>query len=179
MPASPFLLDVQTLRTRTRRHLEDSAAAPDMDAQRATILNLLNEAFATETLCALRYKHYHHHFSGSDTDAIALSFGERAREEQGHADMIAQRIVELNGAPGFSRDGLISWEQTDEVLSRSFVELVKEVMIVECITIDIYRDIIRYVSDRDRGTNLMIAGILAVEERHAQEMAAQLEALPA
>lgn len=179
MFGNPFLTDVQTLRERTRMHIGDGASKVGFSMQRETVLNLLNEAFATETVCVLRYQRYQFLHAGTDPDGFADKFEDHAREEQRHADQIAQRIVELNGQPNFLRDGLVSWGHGETLQNKSFIDLVKEDMIAECITIDNYRDIIDYLSDRDPRTHRVIAGILTVEKQHAREMATLLETMPA
>ena len=48
----------------------------------------------------------------------------------------------------------------------------------ERIAIDSYREIIQYIGDHDSTTRRMLEGILAVEEKHADELADLLEELP-
>jgi bacterioferritin len=55
----------------------------------------------------LRYKRHHYMASGIHAQSVAAEFLEHAKEEQGHADRIAERIIQLNGAPNFSPDGLL------------------------------------------------------------------------
>jgi len=47
----PFLTDVKTLRARARRHIEQGAVTESYRADRKTVVNLLNEALATEIIC--------------------------------------------------------------------------------------------------------------------------------
>lgn len=179
MFGNPFLTDVQTLRKRTRVHFGDGVSTVGFSMPRETVLNLLNEAFAIETVCVLRYQRYRFLHAGIETGGFAGKFVSHAREGQGHADQIAQRIVELNGEPKFSRDSLVSWSQDETPPGKSFIDLVKEDMIAECVVIDSYRDIIDYLGERDPHTHRMIAGILTVKEQHAREMATLLETMPA
>lgn len=59
MTDKPFLTDVKTLRERARRHIEDGAMTEGYTANRQNVINILNEALATEIVCNLRYKsHY-------------------------------------------------------------------------------------------------------------------------
>ena len=102
----PFLTDIKTLRARARKHIEDGAVTAGYQADRATVVKLLNEALATELVCILRYKRHYFMASGINADAVAQEFLQHANEEQGHADQIATRIVQLKGEPNFTRDAL-------------------------------------------------------------------------
>ncbi len=75
-------------------------------ADRETVLRLLNEALATEIVCVLRYRRHHFMASGHKSEAVAAEFLVHANEEQAHADLIAQRIVQLGGEPDFSPEGI-------------------------------------------------------------------------
>ena len=101
-----------------------------------------------------------------------------ADEEQGHAVQIAERIVQLGGEPDFSPDTLVSRSHSEYVAGKSLVEMIKENLVAERIAIDSYRDMIRYIGDRDPTTGRMLEAILAVEEEHADELAELLTELP-
>src|SRR5690349_64801 len=51
--ATPFLTDVQTLRERARRHMDQGAVTESYGADRDTVVNVLNQALATEIVCVL------------------------------------------------------------------------------------------------------------------------------
>ena len=106
MTDKPFLSDIQTIRERARRHIERGAVTEGYRADRETVLRLLNEALATEIVCVLRYRRHHFMASGHKAEAVAAEFLVHANEEQAHADLIAQRIVQLGGEPDFSPEGI-------------------------------------------------------------------------
>ena len=85
--------DVATLRQRARAHIEDGAVTSSYPKDRKTIVQLLNEALATELVCVLRYKRHYYATKGIRAKVAAAEFLEHAQDEQGHADEIAQRIV--------------------------------------------------------------------------------------
>ncbi|HUO67464.1 MAG TPA: ferritin-like domain-containing protein, partial [Gammaproteobacteria bacterium] len=91
----PFLTDVKTLRKRAREHIEQGAVTQGYTADRETVLKLLNEALATEIICVLRYRRHYFMASGLEAQSVAAEFLQHANEEQGHADQIAARIVQL------------------------------------------------------------------------------------
>jgi bacterioferritin len=179
MSDKPFSTDVQTLRKRARQHIDEGAVTTGYDADRGTVLKLLNDSLATEIVCVLRYRRHHFMAKGIHSKGIADEFLAHSNEEQGHADQIAERIVQLGGAPNFSPDGLLSRSHAEYVEGEALVDMIKEDLVAERIAIDSYRDIIQYLSDRDPTTRRMLEAILAVEEKHANEMADLLQGLPA
>jgi bacterioferritin len=173
----PFLTDIKTLRERAREHIEHGAVTPGYRADRQTVVKLLNEALATEIVCVLRYKRHYFMASGINADAVAQEFLQHANEEQGHADQIAARIVQLQGEPNFSPDGLLSRSHAEYVEGESLVGMIKEDLIAERIAIDSYREMIAYLGDKDPTTRRMMEGILAMEEEHADDLVSLLEDL--
>ncbi|MDT8320948.1 MAG: ferritin-like domain-containing protein [Xanthomonadales bacterium] len=106
MTNHPFLTDIKTLRERARRHIEQGAVTEGYTADRENVIDVLNEALATEIVCTLRYKSHYFRANGIKASVAAAEFLEHAEEEQDHADWLAERIVQLGGKPNFSPDGL-------------------------------------------------------------------------
>ena len=132
-PASkqPFLTDIKTLRARARKHIENGAVTDGYQADRATVVKLLNEALATELVCILRYKRHFFMASGINADTVAQEFLQHATEEQGHADQIATRIVQLKGEPDFNPEGLAMRSHAEYVEGDSLLEMIKEDLVAE------------------------------------------------
>ena len=166
----PFLTDIKTLRERARQHIEQGAVTPGYNADRDTVVKLLNEALATEIVCTLRYKRHYFMASGINASSVAAEFLEHANEEQAHADQIAARIVQLGGQPDFSPDGLASRSHAEYVEGESLIEMIKEDLVAERIAIDSYREIINYLGDHDPTSRRMMEEILGVEEEHADDL---------
>ncbi|HEX5049177.1 MAG TPA: ferritin-like domain-containing protein [Gammaproteobacteria bacterium] len=179
MANKPFLSDIQTLRKRAREHIEQGAVTQGYNADRETVLKLLNEALATELICVLRYKRHHFMATGIHSQSVAAEFLEHANEEQGHADEIAARIVQLGGAPNFSPEGLASRSHAEYVEGDTLVDMIKEDLVAERIAIDSYREMVQYCGNNDPTTRRMLEGILAVEEEHADDLVSLLEQLGA
>jgi bacterioferritin len=95
MANQPFVTDIQTLRARARRHIEQGAVTEGYRADRETVIRLLQEALATELVCVLRYKRHHFMASGIHAQSVGQEFLQHATEEQLHADQLAQRIERL------------------------------------------------------------------------------------
>ena len=175
--SQPFLTDVKTLRERARQHIEQGAVTAGYNADRETVLKLLNEALATEIVCTLRYKRHYYMADGLNASIAADEFLEHAQQEQQHADWLAERIVQLGGAPNFPPEGLQSRSHAEYVEGETLKEMVKEDLIAERIAIDSYREIATYLGDKDPTTRRIMEEILAQEEEHADDMASILESL--
>jgi bacterioferritin len=173
----PFLTDIKTLRERARRHIEQGAVTEGYSADRETVIKVLNEALATEIVCVLRYRRHYFMASGIHAEGVAAEFLQHSNDEQGHADQIAQRIVQLGGAPNFSPEGLLTRSHAEYVEGETLSDMIKEDLVAERIAIDSYRDIIRYLDNDDPTTRRMMETILAVEEEHADDLVNLLDEL--
>ena len=177
MPDKPFLTDIKTLRERARRHIDQGAVTEGYSADRETVIKLLNEALATEIVCVLRYRRHHFMASGINAESVATEFLQHANEEQGHADLIAARIVQLRGAPNFSPEGLLTRSHAEYVEGDTLTDMIKENLVAERIAIDSYREMSTYVDNDDPTTRRMMEGILAMEEEHAEDLVSLLQEL--
>lgn len=173
--AKPFLSDIKTIRKRAREHMKRGAVTDTYTLDRATVLKLLNEALATEIVCVLRYKAHHYMASGINAKSVAAEFLEHANEEQGHADLIAERITQLDGTPNFAPDGLSTRSHAEFIVPDDLAGMIEENLVAERIAIDSYREIINYVGDHDTTTRRLLEGILAMEEEHAEDMKTLME----
>src|SRR2546427_2705222 len=167
MSSKPFLTDIKTLRERARRHIEQGAVTEGCSADRETVLKGLNEALATEIVCVLRYKRHYFMASGIHADSVAAEFLQHANDEQGHADQIAQRIVQLGGEPNLNPEGLLTRSHAEYVEGENLIDMIKEDLVAERIAIDSYRDMINYFGNDDPTTRRLMETILAVEEGQA------------
>jgi len=179
MADTSFLTDVKTLRERARQHIDEGAVTESYAADRETVLKLLNDSLATEIVCTLRYRRHYFMAKGLQAKSIADEFLVHSNEEQGHADLIAERIVQLGGEPNFAPDGLSARSHAEYVEGTTLVDMIKENLVAERIAIDSYREIVQYLGTKDSTTRRLMEGILAVEEEHADDMADFLVDLPA
>ena len=175
MADQPFLTDIKTLRERARQHIENGAVTSGYSADRETVIKLLNEALATEIVCVLRYRRHYFMASGINAESVAAEFLQHANEEQGHADQIAQRIVQLQGEPDFNPDGLLTRSHAEYVEGTTLIDMIKEDLVAERIAIDSYREMITYFGNQDPTSRRMMEEILAVEEEHADDLVNMLQ----
>ena len=174
MADKPFLTDIKTLRERARKHIEQGAITEGYKVDLGTAIKILNEALATEIVCVLRYKRHYYMATGIHSESVAAEFLQHANEEQGHADEIAARIVQLGGAPDLNPDGLTSRSHAEYVEGETLLDMIKEDLVAERIAIDSYREMIKYFGTDDSTSRRMLEGILAMEEEHADDLVSML-----
>ncbi len=143
------LTDVQTLRDRARKNIQEGAVTEGYSADRQTVLRLLNEALATELVCFLRYKRHYFMATGLKASIAAAEFLEHANQEMQHADQLAERIMQLGGEPDFNPRGLEERSHAEYVEGKTLKDMVTENLIAERIAIDSYREIITYLGNDD------------------------------
>jgi bacterioferritin len=165
-----LLSDVPTLRSRARRHVGQGAVTDGYKADRRKVLELLNDALATELVCVLRYKRHYYMANGIHAQSVAAEFLEHAVEEQSHADLLAERIVQLGGEPNLDPDQLSKHSHAQYVEGKDLADMIREDLVAERIAIDSYAEVIRYLGDDDSTTRRMLEGILASEEEHAEDL---------
>ena len=103
VPEQRMALDEAALEA-ARHSLDAGAVTPSYGPWRADIIKLLNDSLATELVCVLRYKRHHFTADGLASPKIAEEFLVHANEESAHADLLAERIVQLGGiAEGTAR----------------------------------------------------------------------------
>lgn len=174
-PKDTFLTDIQEIRRRARQSIEKGALTEGYKADAKEVVKILNQALATEIVCVLRYKNHHYMASGIHSQAVADEFLEHANEEQGHADKIAARIIQLNGKPNFNPEGILSRSHSEYVESDNLVDMIKEDLVAERIAVESYSEIIRYLGDNDPTSRRMMEEILANEEEHAEDLKTLIE----
>jgi bacterioferritin len=165
-----FLTDIQTLRERAREKIEQGPITSSYGADRDRVVEVLNEALATEIVCVLRYKRHYYMAEGLNAGPVAAEFLQHANEELGHADQIALRITQLQGAPNFNPDGITDRSHAEYVEGTTLVEMIREDLVAERIAIESYSEIIRWLGDKDTTTRRLMEDILAVEEEHADDL---------
>ncbi|MCG8276074.1 ferritin-like domain-containing protein [Stenotrophomonas sp. NLF4-10] len=167
--------DRRTLRANARKRIEDGAVTPTYSADRTAVVKLLNDALATEWVCVLRYYRHYYMAKGMLADAVKAEFLEHAQQEQAHAGMLAERIVQLGGEPDFDPDTLTARSHAEYKEGGNLRDMVRENLVAERIAIDSYREMINFIGDKDTTTKRILEHILAQEEEHADDFADMLE----
>jgi len=169
------ITDRKTLRANARKSIEDGAVTPTYNANRPAVIRLLNDALATEWVCVLRYYRHYYMAKGMLADSVKAEFLEHAQQEQAHAALLSERIVQLGGEPDLNPDTLTARAHAEYKEGGNLRDMVRENLIAERIAIDSYREMINFIGDKDTTTKRILEQILAQEEEHADEFADLLE----
>jgi len=167
---SEFVTDIQRLRENARANIEKGPLTQDYGADVRRVVEVLNEALATELVCVLRYKRHYFMAEGINSASVAAEFLQHATEEQAHADQIAARIVQLQGEPDFNPATLQMRSHAEYQPGTDLIDMIKEDLVAERIAIESYGDIARWLGDKDITTRRLMESILAVEEEHADDL---------
>lgn len=153
-----------------RKDVKDGAITPAYGPWRDDIVQLLNDALATELVCVMRYRRHHFTAKGLASPAIAVEFMVHATEELSHADRLAERIVQLGGEPDFRPDSLSSRSHANYDDSTALKDMLMANLVAERVACESYRQMIQLVNDKDPTTRRLLESILADEEEHADEL---------
>jgi bacterioferritin len=170
-----FVSDLKKIKERARKDMEQGAVTDNYKADRQAVIKVLNDVLATELVCALRYKRHYYMAFGINSDAVKEEFLEHANQEQEHADSVAMRITQLNGALNFSPEGLATRSHSEYAEGTDLVSMIKEDLFAERIAIETYGEIVRWLGDKDPTTRRLMEEILKVEEDHAEDLKTLLQ----
>jgi len=162
-------IDVAAIRA-AAKNFDDGAVTSGYQANRKNVVDMLNAALATELVCVLRYKRHYYTATGLQNGSIKAEFLQHALEEQAHADLLAERIVQLNGLPDLNPATLIARSHAEYDESKSVHAMIKANLIAERVAIESYRQMIEVIGDTDPTSRQMLIGIMAMEEEHADDM---------
>ncbi len=171
---TPLKLDQRALDA-AKHNLEDGAVTPGYGPWRDDIVSLLNDSLATELVCILRYKRHHYTAKGLDSPAIAAEFLVHAQEETQHADMIAERIVQLGGEPDFSPSTLLQRSHADYDDSTDLKSMIRANLVAERVAIEAYSQMVKLIGEKDSTTRRLLEHILSQEQEHAEELSDWLD----
>jgi bacterioferritin len=153
------------------RCLQEMRAASTRDGpRRRDILRMLNDALATELVCALRYKR--HYFTAAALASLraAEDFLAQANAAAAHADRLAQRIVQLGGRPDFSPDALTRHSRAPYDDSADLKSMIEADLMAERGAIESYARFVAQIGDRDWATRRLLEDIVAEEQVHVGEL---------
>ncbi|HLH75492.1 MAG TPA: ferritin-like domain-containing protein [Candidatus Binataceae bacterium] len=170
-----FLADVEAIRQHARQNMESGAVTGGYAADRERVIKVLNDVLATELVCTLRYMRHYYMASGINSESVKAEFLQHAKEEEEHTNWVAERIVQLRGAPNYNPEGLATRSHAQYAEGNSLVDMIREDLVAERIAIETYSEIVRWLSTDDPSTRRLIERILEVENKHAEDMVTLLE----
>ena len=174
MPGT-FQADIEAIRKRAREKMEDGAITGAYKADPNKVVEVLNEALATELVCVMRYSNHYYMASGIHAEAVAAEFKEHADQEREHADWISERITQLGGMPNWNPEGLTTRSHAEYKECDELEDMIRENLVAERIAIETYAEVARWLGNDDSTTRRLIERILQVEEEHADDMKTLLE----
>ncbi|MEU7892650.1 ferritin-like domain-containing protein [Nonomuraea sp. NPDC049152] len=173
-----FLTDIKTIRERARAEIGKGPITDAYGADLERVIQVCNEALATEIVCVLRYKRHYYTATGIMAESVAAEFLEHSADEQEHADKLAARIMQLGGQPDFNPDTLTARSHSQYDSSEGLTEMIKEDLVAERIAVAAYTEIVQWLGDKDVTTRRVFEELLAKEEEHADDMKNLLERMP-
>lgn len=173
---SEFILDIEQIRKSARIQMEKGAVTANYQADQKAILKILDSALATEWVCVLRYTQHAKSAQGLHAEPVAKHFFAHAKQEEDHANQLADRIKQLGGKPDLDPSSFARRSHTHYAESESLIDMIKENLVAERIAVDAYSAAIRFIGTTDPTTRRILESILQVEEEHADELADLLTA---
>src|SRR3954453_23803445 len=147
--ATDFLQDISRLRDDARAHMEKGPITDAYGADVQRVIDVCNDALATELVCVLRYKRHYFTAAGLDAPQVPAEFAQHAAEEQGHADQIARRITQLGGKPDLNPSTLSQRAHSQYDDSEELLDMIREDLVAERIAIASYTEIVRWLCAED------------------------------
>lgn len=140
------------------------------------LLKLLNKALADEWLAYYQYWVGAKVAVGRMRGIIAGELKEHAEEELGHAEKLAERILQLGGTPLTHPD---QWKKEsncgyDEPVDPNTRKLVEQNIKGEQCAIAVYQKLLQMVEGKDAITAHMVLEILEEEVEHEEDLEAIL-----
>ena len=166
---APLKLDQGALDA-AKNNIDQGAITPSYGPWSKDIVKLLNDSLATELVCILRYKRHHFTAKGLASPAIAEEFMVHANEETEHANMLAERIVQLGGEPDYSPSTLLQRSHADYDESKDLKSMIRANLVAERVAIEAYSQSIALIGDKDTTTRRLLEDILSEEQAHAEEL---------
>jgi bacterioferritin len=163
------------LRASPSRTLRD--AADGCVADRHAVLQLLDTALTTKLVWVLR--HMRHYFIARRLHgkAIAHEFFVHAAEQQGHADRLADRIVQLGGEPDFVAAGLTAHGRDEDRIGNELSSMIEADFVAARSVVGSFLEMLQFIGDCDPITRQLLEDILASDQRHAAEFVQRAQAL--
>jgi len=143
------------------------------------LLKLLNKAFADEWFAYYQYWVGAKVVRGPMKDAVAAELLQHATEELTHADMLANRIIQLGGKPLTEPKLWYDWSGCGyDPPNDEFVKVILNQNIKgEQCAIGYYNELLKLTRDKDMITHNMVLTILEQEVEHEEDLQSLLEDL--
>ncbi len=138
------------------------------------IITLLNKAYADEWLAYYQYYIESKVIKGIMKDAAIAELDQHATDELRHADLVAQRILQLGGTPLLSPKDWFTQTNCGYEEPKDFdvVAILEDAIKGEQCAISTYSSLADLTRDKDIVTYDMVSQILADEVEHEEDLQA-------
>ena len=142
-----------------------------------SLIEMLNKALADEWLAYYQYWVGAKIAKGPMRGTVATELLEHANEELGHADLLANRILQLGGTPLLSPEEWYKMTNCGyEIPADPYVEVLLDQNIKgEQCAIEVYQKLVNITKDKDIVTYNILLSILADEIMHEEDLQAIAE----
>ena len=140
--------------------------------QASEIVQLLNKAYADEWLAYYQYFIEAKVIKGIMKDAVFAELTQHANDELRHANMLADRIIQLGGTPLLNPKDWYTHANCGYLEPKSFdvVAILKDSIQGEQCAISVYSSLAEMFNDKDIISYNMISQILADEVEHEEDL---------
>ena len=140
--------------------------------QVSEVVGLLNKAYADEWLAYYQYFIEAKVIKGIMKDAVFAELTQHANDELRHADMLANRIIQLGGTPLLHPQEWFTQSSCGYKEPQSFdvVAILKDSIQGEQCAISVYSSLADTFKDKDIISYNMISQILADEVEHEEDL---------
>ncbi len=147
----------------------------DMDVKK--LIELLNKAYADEWLAHYQYWIGAKIVKGPMRGVAVRELAEHASEEYDHANKLAERIIQLGGIPLINPK---EWYEEsncgyEDPLDHDVKKIVQQNLDGERCAIDVYKDMLNTLKDKDEITYNLIVDILDDELEHEEDLQSILD----
>jgi len=155
-----------------RQNLVLDAGVLRHTAASEAVIKLLNVVLAEKLATSLCYRSHYFLARAIHLSIAATKFLSQANAELHHADLLAERILQLGGMPDFSMPRITRTSET----GYSLASMVRDDLIAADIAIGSYHGLIASLGDFDSTTRHMMEDMIAIKEHHADELSELLVA---
>ncbi len=129
----------------------------------------LNELFAEEIEAGIRYLHLAATVTGVDRLLVRKTLLENLAETLEHAQVVADKILQLGGIPRLELKLSLPAEKT------SAKEAIRTALAFEVAALEAYRELLDKVDEKDVAIEEFLRAQVAVESQHVAELELLLE----
>jgi bacterioferritin len=146
--------------------------------EESPVAKRLNDALVAKLVSVLRSRRHHFLARRLESSDAAEMFLDHSNAEQGHADLIAERIVQLGEEPEFSPAALTSPVHAFRESGGRLQDMVLEDLEATRSGMEALRDFARFIGSRDAATRRLLRTLLDADQARADELAAALDPRP-